>query len=1230
MASGFQADQRLGAFRLLERLGRGGFAEVWRARPEPTSVGSLDVRARLSALATLAAVLRREDRRAASLVENLRANLELLTVGQAREELAAPEALVAAHEAALTPVLGWLEERSASGALDVALKVPFHEGWVRQLRREGDLLQAVRHPNLVEQYQLDLLHEPPYLAMELVDGWSLREGLRTEPLPPLAKILAVMDQLLAVLDHLHRRGIVHGDVKPENVVMQRDGTLRLIDLGLGRVSQAVMRDTYLSLSLASRVPIQGTLSYMAPEVRRGEPAGPVADLYSAGILLYELLVGDVPTGMALPSEAAAHRGLTERFDILLKWVLHPEPGKRIASAAELRERVLTTLKPRARHALGTGERRGKAREGTHSFDAWALEHASPFVAGDFMGDYQLEEPLGRGGFGEVWRAKVGPWSRPGAVEQVVALKIALGPHGRDALAREAAVGQRLDHSGIPAVHEAHLEHDPPYLVVDLVRGQSLRVRLNERGRLDPDQAAAVIKSLLDLLDHCHQRGVVHQDLKPENLLIDEADDTLHLLDFGLAATGEAASAERVQVSRDLRSGPAGEGGTFEYMAPERRRGERGGPAADVYAAGVILFEALTLELPRGLTRLRELCGAPASLEALCSRMLAPEAQERPSAREAARTLGAQQPWSKFFGARGRRRARAASAAPRRPAAATLAAAALAGALALALQATGHGASWPAAAAGAVGALSLAVLALAPRLRLGPREAAAALVGAATLGVLAAAPLVARPAGSSGSPELVGEASPALRLSVVTARLEGVALDAPATELDVVLDAARAELEALAGERALPPRALLLAELRLARLTAWSEARRAADRASARGTWELARLEELGASSGRDAETTRALRAALAELERAVRLDPLAGAIPHRWQSVRRARELLARHERALRAEARRAQADLLAPPGPPLDAAALARLDLPPLDPRWIARARREHACSAFLAAEELCPRAPEFDELALALPLRGRAVAARRRGLVRELLQAGDLPGAAAVVARTRAGGAPGLRGDALRVRAQLARWQRTPIAPPGAAATDDPLRERARELGHGFDLLQRALREPTPARALEQARRARSLLREVAAAVLERLEPALEARATERAQLVGEARARLWRTVGSATAAAAFAAEAGRLWPQDPELAALRAVALALAGQEGDAPPGEGALAAALVAYRAARASRAAREARLAQALTDTPSAFTAAVAALGHEARQGEERALLALLVAALPQEAARDAR
>jgi serine/threonine protein kinase len=645
----------VGPYRLVEQLGRGGFAEVWRARLEPVGASELSPVALSPFLRVLAAVLRPRHPERASLVEALLQGTELLSTTQGSAGVDAPEEVVAAQRALTERALGWLQElpELADGSLDLALKVPFHDGYVRQLRREKALLKTIDHPNLVRQFAVDPTHDPPYLAMERLEGWSLRDALKTEPLPPMKKILMVMDQLLTVLGYLHKRGTVHGDVKPENVMVLPDGTLKLIDLGLGRVSQAVMRDVYLSLSLASRVPLLGTLSYMAPEVRRGEEPSPAADLYSASIVLYEMLVGDVPTGMALPTEAAAHRKLTDRFDVLLKWALHPEPGRRIPSAEELRERLLITLGPRARHKLGTGERKGKPREGTVDFDQWALEAASPFVAGDWVGDHQLVEPVGRGGFGEVWRAEPGPETSLRAEGVTgVALKIALGSRGVEALAKEADVADRLEHPLIPKLLERHLDAEPPYLVVDFVEGGSLRGALTELGPLDPVDAVPLLTGLVGAVAHCHERGVLHQDLKPENLVLDADGGRLFLLDFGLASTGEPVR-EQVEVSKHLKTEEA-EGGTFEYMAPERRQGGASTPAADVYSLGVVLYEVLTGELPRGLTGLRELCpAAPRSLEVLTARMLSADAAARPTLAQVSAALAEVNPRRRLF--TGRRR-----------------------------------------------------------------------------------------------------------------------------------------------------------------------------------------------------------------------------------------------------------------------------------------------------------------------------------------------------------------------------------------------------------------------------------------------------------------------------------------------------------------------------------------------------------------------------------------------
>ncbi len=201
---GVKAGEHLGPYLLKERLGRGGFAEVWRAQPDLEWVSEFaGPDERLSVLRILAGLLKLRseseaglvtDRKTAKLVQGLIETAELLTPTKDGAALAVPAPVRAAHETLMHEAIEWVGGLADDGSLDLALKVPFHDGYVRQLRREEDVLKRVQHPNLVEQFQLNALHEPPFLAMELVEGWSLRDALKQEPLPPLKKIMATMDQ----------------------------------------------------------------------------------------------------------------------------------------------------------------------------------------------------------------------------------------------------------------------------------------------------------------------------------------------------------------------------------------------------------------------------------------------------------------------------------------------------------------------------------------------------------------------------------------------------------------------------------------------------------------------------------------------------------------------------------------------------------------------------------------------------------------------------------------------------------------------------------------------------------------------------------------------------------------------------------------------------------------------------------------------------------------------------
>jgi serine/threonine-protein kinase len=155
---------------------------------------------------------------------------------------------------------------------------------------EARVAAALRHPNIVAVLDLDEEHRR--IVMELLAGGTLRERLRTGPLPP-EEALAHHADVLGALAAAHRRGVVHRDLKPANLLFRRPGAeIVLVDFGVAH--------------LADRAPAAreavGTLLYMAPEQRRGE-ATPAADVWAAGIILSEMLTGRAPAGLLAAAPA---------------------------------------------------------------------------------------------------------------------------------------------------------------------------------------------------------------------------------------------------------------------------------------------------------------------------------------------------------------------------------------------------------------------------------------------------------------------------------------------------------------------------------------------------------------------------------------------------------------------------------------------------------------------------------------------------------------------------------------------------------------------------------------------------------------------------------------------------------------------------------------------------------------------------------------------------------------
>ena len=201
------------------------------------------------------------------------------------------------------------------------------------------------------------------------------------------------------------------------------------------------------------------------------------------------------------------------------------------------------------------------------------------------GRYHVLERIAAGGMGEVFRAHDAVLAREVAVK-VLHRSLSSDPGFVERFRREARAAATLNHPNIVAVYDWGAVDGIYYMVMEYVRGRSVRELLNASGRLAPAHAADIIRQTLAALEHAHAKGIVHRDLKPENILI-TTDGVVKLTDLGLARAFADA--------KNTRAGAVT--GTVQYLAPEQIRGEPADPRSDLYSLGIVAYELLTGELP---------------------------------------------------------------------------------------------------------------------------------------------------------------------------------------------------------------------------------------------------------------------------------------------------------------------------------------------------------------------------------------------------------------------------------------------------------------------------------------------------------------------------------------------------------------------------------------------------------------------------------------------------------
>ena len=224
------------------------------------------------------------------------------------------------------------------------------ENFIRQFNREARAAAQMSHPNIVHMYDVGQDGDVRYLVMEFVRGITLKEYIRQAGVLSAGKAVPIALKILAALDHAHTQGIVHRDIKPQNILVSADGQVKVADFGIARVVGSA------SSGNSDTNPF-GTVQYFSPEQANGYPAVAQSDLYSMGVVLYEMLTGEVPfegetaVSIALkhistPPDPPSERNplVTKALDEVILKALEKDSAKRYQSAADMAADLKKALK----------------------------------------------------------------------------------------------------------------------------------------------------------------------------------------------------------------------------------------------------------------------------------------------------------------------------------------------------------------------------------------------------------------------------------------------------------------------------------------------------------------------------------------------------------------------------------------------------------------------------------------------------------------------------------------------------------------------------------------------------------------------------------------------------------------------------------------------------------------------------------------------------------------------
>ena len=214
------------------------------------------------------------------------------------------------------------------------------EDFMRRFRNESKAIALLSHPNIVKIYDVGFTEKLQFIVMEYIDGINLSEYISKQGVLKWKDVVHFTMQILKALQHAHDRGIVHRDIKPQNVMLLADGTIKVMDFGIARFN----RETDKTMSEKAI----GSVHYISPEQARGDVTDERSDIYSIGIMMYEMLTGkkpfdgDSPVAIALmhmqsnaKKMSDINNSIPEGLEEITEKAMQKEPSKRYQTAGEM-------------------------------------------------------------------------------------------------------------------------------------------------------------------------------------------------------------------------------------------------------------------------------------------------------------------------------------------------------------------------------------------------------------------------------------------------------------------------------------------------------------------------------------------------------------------------------------------------------------------------------------------------------------------------------------------------------------------------------------------------------------------------------------------------------------------------------------------------------------------------------------------------------------------------------